>query len=147
MASWEDPLYQKNRAQLPAGTKPPNTSPALGVAARKPAGLPVRPESLHPSIPRLWPNWSPIGAAIAANCEPCFKYHYQKAQQFGVSKADMARAVETATAKVKDSPHQAILRLADRLTGSALSRPADASDPCCGSQGASKPQTGGKCCS
>jgi AhpD family alkylhydroperoxidase len=86
-----------------------------------------------------------IGAAIAANCEPCLKHHYHEAQQLGVSKADMARAVETG-AKVKDSPHQAIVRLADRLTGSALSKPADASDPCCGSQGASEPQTGGKCC-
>jgi AhpD family alkylhydroperoxidase len=36
-----------------------------------------------------------IGAAIAANCEPCLKYHYREAQQLGVSKADMARAVET----------------------------------------------------
>jgi AhpD family alkylhydroperoxidase len=36
-----------------------------------------------------------IGAAIAANCEPCLKYHYRAAQQLGVSKADMARAVET----------------------------------------------------
>ncbi len=57
-----------------------------------------------------------IGAAIAANCEPCLKYHYRQAQLLGVSKEDMARAVETG-AKVKDSPHQSILRLAERLTG------------------------------
>jgi AhpD family alkylhydroperoxidase len=72
-----------------------------------------------------------IGAAIAANCEPCLKYHYREAQRLGVSKADMARAVKMA-AKVKDSPHQAILRLADKLTGASLSHPAAASDPCCG---------------
>ena len=60
-----------------------------------------------------------IGAAIAANCEPCLKYHYHEAQQLGVSKADMARAVGMG-AKVKDSPHQAILKLADRLTGASL---------------------------
>jgi len=35
---------------------------------------------------------------------------------------------------VKDSPHQAILRLADKLTGASLSNPAAASDPCCGDQ-------------
>ncbi len=72
-----------------------------------------------------------IGAAIAANCEPCLKYHYRQAQLLGVSKADMASAVKLA-AGVKDSPHQAILRLADKLTGAGLGNPATASDPCCG---------------
>ena len=82
-----------------------------------------------------------IGAAIAANCEPCLKYHYREAQRLGVSKADMANAVKIA-ASVKDSPHQAILRLADKLTGASLSNPAAASDPCCGDKtGADK--TGG----
>jgi AhpD family alkylhydroperoxidase len=85
-----------------------------------------------------------IGAAIAANCEPCLKYHYHEAQQLGVSKADMARAVEMG-AKVKDSPHQAILRLADKLTGANLSNPTAASDPCCGDKtGADK--TSSACC-
>jgi AhpD family alkylhydroperoxidase len=72
-----------------------------------------------------------IGAAIAANCEPCLKYHYCEAQRLGVSKADMASAVRKA-AGVKDSPHQAILRLADKLTETCLGNPAAASDPCCG---------------
>lgn len=72
-----------------------------------------------------------LGAAIAANCEPCLKYHYREAQVLGVSKADMASAISIA-AKVKDSPHQAILRLADKLTGISLSNPASASDRCCG---------------
>jgi arsenite methyltransferase len=85
-----------------------------------------------------------IGAAIAANCEPCLKYHYREAQRLGVSKTDMARAVKMA-ASVKDSPHQAILRLADKLTGASLSHPAAASDPCCGDQaGTDKPS--GACC-
>jgi hypothetical protein len=57
----------------------------------------------------------------------------------------MARAAETG-AKVKDSPHQAILRLADRLTGAGLGKPADSSDPCCGSQTTSETPAGGKCC-
>ena len=34
-----------------------------------------------------------IGAAIASNCEPCFRFHYDKARKLGVSKEDMARAV------------------------------------------------------
>lgn len=80
-----------------------------------------------------------MGAAIAANCEPCLKYHYRAAQHLGVSKADMASAVKMAAA-VKDSPHQAILRLADKLTGATLSNPAAASDPCCGDKaGTNKP--------
>ncbi len=85
-----------------------------------------------------------IGAAIAANCEPCLKYHYREAQRLGVSKTDMASAVKIA-ASVKDSPHQAILRLADKLTGASLSNPATASDPCCGDQ-ASADKPSGACC-
>ena len=85
-----------------------------------------------------------IGAAIAANCEPCLKYHYREAQRLGVSKADMASVAKMA-ASVKDSPHQAILRLADKLTGASLSNPVAASDPCCGDKpGVDKPS--GVCC-
>lgn len=54
-----------------------------------------------------------IGASIAANCEPCFKAHYNRARKLGVSNADMMRAVETAQA-VKDAPARAVLALADR---------------------------------
>ncbi len=32
-----------------------------------------------------------IGAAIASNCEPCFKYHYDQARKLGVSDLDMRR--------------------------------------------------------
>ena len=87
-----------------------------------------------------------IGAAIAANCEPCLKCHYREAQQLGVSKADMARAVEMG-AKVKDSPHQAILKLAHRLTGSTLAVRVTQPDPCCGAQEVAGEQAGGgRCC-
>jgi AhpD family alkylhydroperoxidase len=57
-----------------------------------------------------------IGAAIAANCEPCLRYHVAEAEKLGVTAADLDRAVELAT-KIKDAPHQNILRLAARLTG------------------------------
>jgi arsenite methyltransferase len=133
MTSFEDPLYRKIVAHLPTGTKPADYLTSLEIQARKP----VSAVNYSPGVNEL----VAIGAAIAANCEPCLKYHYHEAQQLGVSKADMARAVETA-AKVKDSPHQAILRLADRLTGAGLSGPADSSDPCCGSQAASKSPAG-----
>jgi len=57
-----------------------------------------------------------IGAAIAANCEPCFKYHYAKAVKLGVSKEDIAQAVATAKG-VKEAPAEAVLRLANSTLG------------------------------
>ncbi|GAO01270.1 arsenite efflux transporter metallochaperone ArsD [Anaeromyxobacter sp. PSR-1] len=57
-----------------------------------------------------------IGAAIASNCEPCFRFHYDKARKLGVSKEDMARAVATAQ-MVKDAPARAVLALAQRYLG------------------------------
>jgi AhpD family alkylhydroperoxidase len=137
MTSFEDPLYRKIVEHLPAGTKPSDFITSLEVQARKPVSAVDYSAGVNELVA--------IGAAIAANCEPCLKYHYHEAQQLGVSKADMARAAETG-AKVKDSPHQAILRLADRLTGAGLGKPADSSDPCCGSQTTSETPAGGKCC-
>jgi AhpD family alkylhydroperoxidase len=54
-----------------------------------------------------------LGAAIASNCEPCFRAHYDRARKLGVSKEDMLRAVATARS-VKESPARSILELADR---------------------------------
>lgn len=54
-----------------------------------------------------------IGAAIASNCEPCFRFHYDKARKLGVSKEDMAQAVATAR-MVKEAPARAVLELAER---------------------------------
>jgi len=55
-----------------------------------------------------------IGAAIAANCEPCFKYHYQQARKLGISRQDMMHAVKTAQG-VKETPAKAMLQLAERF--------------------------------
>ena len=54
-----------------------------------------------------------IGAAIASNCEPCFRAHYDKARKLGVSKEDMMRAVTTART-VREVPAKAVLGLAER---------------------------------
>jgi len=54
-----------------------------------------------------------IGAAVASNCEPCFKFHYDKARKLGVSREDMLRAVTTAQ-NVKDAPAKAMLDPAQR---------------------------------
>jgi AhpD family alkylhydroperoxidase len=66
-----------------------------------------------------------IGAAVASNCEPCFKFHYDKARKLGVSREDMLRAVTTAQ-NVKDTPAKAMLDLAQHhlsqeAVGSAMS--------------------------
>lgn len=42
-----------------------------------------------------------IGAAIACNCEPCFKHHFREALNQGVPRGDVAMAVATAR-KVKE---------------------------------------------
>lgn len=55
-----------------------------------------------------------IGASIASNCEPCFKFHFDRARRLGISREDMARAVETAQA-VKESPARSVLELANRF--------------------------------
>jgi AhpD family alkylhydroperoxidase len=94
-----------------------------------------------------------IGAAIASNCEPCFKYHYAAASKLGVSREDMSCAVATARG-VKDTPAQAILMLADRILkpgtdgdeaeAEAPQASASASGPCCG--GAQTEAKAGRCC-
>ena len=80
-----------------------------------------------------------IGAAIASNCEPCFKHHYNEARKLGVSKDDMRLAVKMAK-MVKDTPARSILELADKYL--AETRPQ--ASPCC--SGAETPAPGGKCC-
>jgi len=141
MADWKDPVYQKIIAHLPPGAKPSDYITSLEVTARKPALVAADSTSLFtPAVKEL----VAIGAAVAVNCEPCLKHHYREAQRHGVSKTEMASAVKMA-AEVKDSPHQAILRLADKLTGASLSDPAAASDPCCGDK-ARTDKSGDACC-
>ncbi len=83
-----------------------------------------------------------IGAAIAANCDPCFKYHYDRARKLGVSKEDMARAVATAQV-VKEAPARAVLELAERYLGEA-DGPSEARHPSAEPAVAEAPVTLGK---
>ncbi len=71
-----------------------------------------------------------IGAAIAANCEPCFKYHYDQARKLGVADLDMRYAVDLAQ-KVKDTPARNMLSLAERYLGAATADTQAAADSCC----------------
>jgi len=54
-----------------------------------------------------------IGAAIASNCEPCLRFHYDKARKLGVSSEDMMSAVRMAQS-VKDTPARSVIRLAEK---------------------------------
>jgi AhpD family alkylhydroperoxidase len=59
-----------------------------------------------------------IGAAIACNCEPCFKYHYREALNQGVSRGDVALAVVTAR-KVKEHIAEQIQKMAGEQLAAA----------------------------
>ncbi len=90
-----------------------------------------------------------IGAAIASNCEPCFKFHFDKARKLGVSLADMARAVETAQA-VRENPARSVLELANRfLKRDERAKPAPEGLPVmqsdCSAPGTASGENGGCC--
>ena len=76
-----------------------------------------------------------IGAAIASNCEPCFRHHYDAAHKLGVSTEDMREAVNLALA-VKAAPHRKVLDTADRyLAPSKPGTPTSNEGCACGSAG------------
>ncbi|MDR2856907.1 MAG: arsenite efflux transporter metallochaperone ArsD [Novosphingobium sp.] len=69
-----------------------------------------------------------LGAAIGASCEPCFKFHYDKARKIGLSDETMREAVGIARA-VKEASARNIFGLADRMLGAPE---ATAGSSCCG---------------
>lgn len=108
------------------------------------AGSPV--DALDPVTAEL----VALGAAVGANCEPCFKFHYNEARKLGVGSGAMAEAVRVAQA-VKDTPARSMLDLAAKLLDAESlrpSNPAEATQPadtadsgCCGGQEAAAPTT------
>jgi thioredoxin type arsenate reductase len=121
MMDWNDPLYRQIVQHLPAGAKAGEYITSLDVAARK-AQRPAsstseKPQRIYdPAVGEL----VALGAAVVANCEPCFKYHYAQARKYGVTPEDMACAV-TMAQKVKEAPAQAMLELANRYLGCSAS--------------------------
>lgn len=55
-----------------------------------------------------------LGASIAANCEPCFRYHHEQAEKLGISSDDMLQAVNLALT-IKAAPHRAVIETAQNL--------------------------------
>ncbi|MBI2528666.1 MAG: carboxymuconolactone decarboxylase family protein [Candidatus Rokubacteria bacterium] len=73
-----------------------------------------------------------VGAAIAANCEPCLAYHVQKAREAGITNDQLQAAVAVAQ-QVKETPARLMIARANRLLGQGEDRPADTtSSRCCG---------------
>jgi AhpD family alkylhydroperoxidase len=71
-----------------------------------------------------------IGAAIASNCEPCFRYHFDAGRRLGLSKADMRKAVDLAV-QVKAAPHRKVLETADLYLAAEEPAAAAAGAGCC----------------
>jgi arsenite methyltransferase len=133
MVDWKDPLYRKIIENLPAGSKAGDYITSLDVSARKPGGACCCSKSSSVYTQEV-AELVAIGAAIAANCEPCFKYHYSAANKLGVSNGDMAKAVAMAQA-VKEAPARAILDLAERhlkCSSNAQEAGAPGKGTCCG---------------
>jgi AhpD family alkylhydroperoxidase len=85
-----------------------------------------------------------IGAALAANCEPCLRYHVHRGVEAGCTLEAMRRAVEIAHA-VKATPARLLARLADRLLVSSMG-PQGGGGPCVTAAGSSAGISAGSCC-
>jgi len=77
-----------------------------------------------------------IGAAVAAGCEPCLKFHVDNARKLEVSDAAMREAVEMAT-KVKAAATANMAKLAERLLPAEEAAPVAASCGCSGAKASS----------
>ena len=75
-----------------------------------------------------------IGAAVAANCIPCFEHLHAKAVQSGSSTAEIQRAVEIA-GQIKNGAHIALKNCMNEITETAESNKHSGGNtnnkPCC----------------
>ncbi len=62
-----------------------------------------------------------LGASVAANCLPCFKYHFRKLNGLEVTASEMEEAVNMAR-KVKANPPRHMEELADKLLSGLYDR-------------------------
>lgn len=109
------------------------------------AGIPMQESICSEAVLEL----VALGAAIASNCEPCFRFHFDKARKLGVSRDDMARAVATARA-VKEAPARAVLDVAAKYLGQTVAS-TSAGNACCaptssGPGGNGATASADKCC-
>lgn len=80
-----------------------------------------------------------ISAAMASNCEPSFKFHFDRARKLGVSHEDIRRVVNVGLS-VKSAPHRKVVETSERfLSGGDKSEEAPSS--CCPRRGLSSEAT------
>lgn len=84
-----------------------------------------------------------LSAAIAASCEPCFKFHYDRTRKLGVAADAMREAVAIASG-VKQASANNITGLADRMLGTGS--PEGAASSCCSPGTSVTPAKGKSCC-
>ncbi len=88
-----------------------------------------------------------LGAAIAASCEPCLKYHTKKAVEVGLTHAQMREAIAVGR-RVKEGSAKNILDLAEKLVPEPARAEPAAATGCCGGGAKSAPgkEKSGSCC-
>ncbi len=139
-------LHQDGEAALPIVTvdgqvRSSGRYPSRGELA---AWAGVAPHEPEVSVPvDLIAELAALGSAVGSNCEPCFKFHYDKARKLGLSNEQLAVAVRTAQS-VKDAPATNMLDLAAKLLRTEVGalRPAMAPAP----EPTVAAATGGGCC-
>jgi len=103
----------------------------------------ARLDALTPQVMEL----IALGAAIAAGCEPCFKFHYDKARKLGVT-ADMMQEAVAIGDMVKQASAQNMLELAGRILGKTTAD--NSGSACCGGESSISTvkisEIGGGCC-
>lgn len=104
------------------------------------AGIRAKPQAIEVTGPVQ--ELIALGAAIGASCEPCFKFHYDKARKLGVSIEAMREAVRIGEA-VKSASARNIVSLADRMLGTEELKAATGS--CCGGAKATQ-EKASNCC-
>jgi len=96
-------------------------------------GLTQKAYQVVPGLSETVKELVAIGAAVAAGCEPCLKYHVDKARKLEVSDADMREAVEMAV-KVKAVATSNMAKLAERLLHAEETAPVAAGCGCSGAK-------------
>jgi AhpD family alkylhydroperoxidase len=71
-----------------------------------------------------------LGAAIACNCESCFKHHFREAINRGVSRGDVALAIATAR-KIKEQMAAQMQKVAGEQLAAARDTGPQSGSCCC----------------
>ena len=73
-----------------------------------------------------------VGAAVAANCVPCFRHYHGKATAAGIDLADVQEAVMLAS-QVKTGAHAALMGAIESAMGQSAGAGVNTETPsCCG---------------